>query len=144
MIFGALVARTIHLRRRRNAAYLAAIAAGTYVTPPHNGKRRYDPLLPKPALWEVHTTPHDPEKGWAEMLVRCTLHPHTPMGPESCDSPWQAPHSFPLRDRQLRLYGVPHGTCDAYRAMVEDTSSLHLLLHPTFPRGLLSRPLPRP
>lgn len=68
VIFGALVARTIHLRRRRNAAYLAAIAAGTYVTPPHNGKRRYDPLLPKPALWEVHTTPHDPEKGWAEML----------------------------------------------------------------------------
>ncbi|KAN0141571.1 hypothetical protein V8E53_000033 [Lactarius tabidus] len=69
VIFGALVARSIHLRRRRNAAFIAAIAAGTYIPPLPNGKRRIDPLLPEPALWEVHITPpHDPEKGWAEML----------------------------------------------------------------------------
>jgi hypothetical protein len=68
------------MRRRRNAALLTAIAAGTYIPPPPSGKRRNDPLLPEPALWEVHIAPaappHDPEKGWAEMLVRAP--PHAP------------------------------------------------------------------
>ncbi|KAH9061856.1 hypothetical protein EDB87DRAFT_1682514 [Lactarius vividus] len=72
VIFGALVARSVHLRRRRNAVILASIAAGTYVPPPQNSKRRDDPLAPKPMLWEVHITPgslpHDPEKGWAGIL----------------------------------------------------------------------------
>ncbi|KAH8986468.1 hypothetical protein EDB92DRAFT_2116410 [Lactarius akahatsu] len=72
VIFGALVARSVHLRRRRNAVILASIAAGTYVPPPQNSKRRDDPLAPKPVLWEVHITPgsppHDPEKGWAGIL----------------------------------------------------------------------------
>ncbi|KAI9457487.1 hypothetical protein BJY52DRAFT_501922 [Lactarius psammicola] len=72
VIFGALVARSVHLRRRRNAAILAAIAAGTYVPSPRNNKRRDDPLAPKPVLWDVHIAPgspaHDPEKGWAGIL----------------------------------------------------------------------------
>lgn len=74
MIFVALVTRSIQVRRRRNAAFLAAVAAGTYVPPPLNGKRRDDPLLPKPMLWDAYISPgappHDPEKGWAEILVR--------------------------------------------------------------------------
>ncbi|KAI9430442.1 hypothetical protein H4582DRAFT_2086859 [Lactarius indigo] len=72
VIFGALIARSIHLRRRRNAAIIASIAAGTYIPPPQNSKRRDDPLAPKPSLWEVHLTPgsppSDPEKGWAGIL----------------------------------------------------------------------------
>jgi hypothetical protein len=70
LIFGALVARSIHIRRRRNAAILAAIAAGTYVPPP-NSKWRDDPLAPKPMLWEVHISlSQDLEKGWTTILVR--------------------------------------------------------------------------
>lgn len=72
VIFGALIARSVHMRRRRNAAILAAIAAGTYVPQPRTSKRRDDPLAPKPVLWEVHTGPaspaDDPEKGWAGIL----------------------------------------------------------------------------
>ena len=71
------------MRRRRNAAFLAAVAAGTYVPPPQNGKRRDDPLLPKPMLWDVHIAPgapgHDPEKGWVEILVRIHNTPTRPM-----------------------------------------------------------------
>jgi hypothetical protein len=68
LIFGALVARSIHIRRRRNAAILAAIAAGTYVPPP-NSKWRDDPLAPKPMLWEVHISlSQDLEKGWTTIL----------------------------------------------------------------------------
>jgi len=85
MIFGALVMRSIHIRRRRNAVILAAIAAGTYVPPHPNGKRRDDPLAPKPVLWEVHMAPsHDPEKGgWAEILpvAGATLVPVTQQTP---------------------------------------------------------------
>jgi hypothetical protein len=72
----------MRIRRRRNAAILAAIAAGTTVPPTRNGKRRSDPLSYKPKLWEVHVTPgppttHDPEKGWAEILVRNLTYKHS-------------------------------------------------------------------
>ncbi|KAF8269175.1 hypothetical protein EI94DRAFT_1032776 [Lactarius quietus] len=63
VIFGALIGRSIQLRRRR------AIAEGTHVPPPHNGNWQDDHLLLTPILWEVHIAPsHDPEKGWAEIL----------------------------------------------------------------------------
>ena len=70
----------MRLRRRRNNVLLAAIATGTTVPPTRNGKRRSDLLSHKPKLWEVLVTPgpHDPEKRWAEILVRYTFRRATP------------------------------------------------------------------
>ncbi|KAI0270466.1 hypothetical protein BC834DRAFT_967254 [Gloeopeniophorella convolvens] len=66
-IFGTLVVRSVRLRRRRNAAILAAIANGTYVPAAARGGKPGDAALaPKPRLWEAHLAPPDAdvEKGW--------------------------------------------------------------------------------
>ncbi|KAI0248019.1 hypothetical protein BJV78DRAFT_1363793, partial [Lactifluus subvellereus] len=65
VIFGTLVVRSVRLRRQRNAAVLAAIAAGTYVPATALRGKSDGPLAPKPLLWEAHVVPvDDAEKGW--------------------------------------------------------------------------------
>ncbi|KAH9957262.1 hypothetical protein BGW80DRAFT_1257369 [Lactifluus volemus] len=66
VIFGSLVIRSVRLRRQRNAALLAGIAAGTYVPTTGPRGKRDTILAPKPHLWEAYTVPvDDTEKGWA-------------------------------------------------------------------------------
>jgi hypothetical protein len=71
LIFGSLVIRSVRLRRQRNAALLAGIAAGTYLPTTGPRGKRNTFLAPKPHLWEAYTVPvDDTEKGWAGIWVR--------------------------------------------------------------------------
>jgi hypothetical protein len=71
VIFGSLVIRSVRLRRQRNAALLASIAAGTYMPTTGPRGKRDTVLAPKPHLWETYIVPvDDTEKGWAGILVR--------------------------------------------------------------------------
>jgi hypothetical protein len=67
-IFAALVTRSVRRRRQRNAAFVAALASGTYG--PHRGNRG-GAAESKPVLWEARiTSVYDEGKGWAGLSVR--------------------------------------------------------------------------
>jgi hypothetical protein len=69
-IFAALVTRSVRRRRQRNAAFVAALASGTYGP---SGARRgnRDGVPEKPVLWEsLVTSVFDEAKGWAGLSVR--------------------------------------------------------------------------
>lgn len=66
-IFAALVTRSVRRRRQRNAAFVAALASGTYG--PHRSNRDGAAEL-KPVLWEARiTSVYDEGKGWAGLSV---------------------------------------------------------------------------
>ncbi|KAI0295178.1 hypothetical protein B0F90DRAFT_1820666 [Multifurca ochricompacta] len=120
VIFGILVARSVRLRRRRNAAVLAAIAAGTYVPPStRNGRKLDGPLAPKPVLWEAHLSSPLPldvshvEKGWADIfpIAGATLVPDatpTPNTPDDNLTSWSRSTSW--RSRLRRISSLISGT----------------------------------
>jgi len=67
-IFAALVTRSVRRRRQRNAAFVEALASGTYG--PHRGNQDGAPHS-KPVLWEaLITSAYDERKGWAGLSVR--------------------------------------------------------------------------
>ena len=69
-IFAALVTRSVRRRRQRNAAFVAALASGTY-GPSGAHRSNRDGVPEKPVLWEsLVTSVYDEAKGWAGLSVR--------------------------------------------------------------------------
>lgn len=69
MIVAVLVVRSVRRRRQRNAAFVAALASGSY-GPLAALRGKHEGPQPQPVLWEtLITSAYDAGKGWAGLLV---------------------------------------------------------------------------